>query len=183
MCLPPRNIEKAINTKLCVYVFQFVEKRKEMKSDGRTEKELDESYCFLLADALKVRLTLNCIVNFMSPCCFLPFPVFRRDIERDTPGQKKKKKQIGKLVDKQDINPFHSKRNSNNTHSFLVFVFSGKWYVILHIAIMPISLYLFHASMYFAISWGGKQLGVMRLEQLTFGISFTVQGQKLIRRD
>uniref|UniRef100_A0A1A8MAS5 Family with sequence similarity 208, member Ab n=1 Tax=Nothobranchius pienaari TaxID=704102 RepID=A0A1A8MAS5_9TELE len=27
---------------------EFVEKRKEMKADGRTEKELEESYCFLL---------------------------------------------------------------------------------------------------------------------------------------
>lgn len=31
-----------------------MEKRREMKSDGRTDKELMESYCFLLADALKV---------------------------------------------------------------------------------------------------------------------------------
>ncbi|XP_070849967.1 protein TASOR-like [Chaetodon trifascialis] len=30
---------------------EFVEKRREMKSDGRTDKELEESYCFLLADA------------------------------------------------------------------------------------------------------------------------------------
>lgn len=35
-------------------LFQFVEKRREMKSDGRTDKELMESYCFLLADTLKV---------------------------------------------------------------------------------------------------------------------------------
>lgn len=89
-----------------------------MKSDGRTDKELDESYGFLLADAFKVRLTLNCIVNCMSPCCFLPFPVFWRDIERDTPGGKN---QIGKFIVQQDINLFHSKQNSNNTHSFLVF--------------------------------------------------------------
>ncbi|XP_030231723.1 protein TASOR isoform X1 [Gadus morhua] len=33
---------------------QFVEKRKEMKSEGRTENELEESYCFLLADAVKL---------------------------------------------------------------------------------------------------------------------------------
>ncbi|KAG7226668.1 hypothetical protein INR49_001838, partial [Caranx melampygus] len=32
---------------------EFVEKRKEMKADGRTDKELEESYCFLLADADK----------------------------------------------------------------------------------------------------------------------------------
>lgn len=36
-------------------MFQFVEKRKEMKADGRTDKELEESYCFLLADADKVK--------------------------------------------------------------------------------------------------------------------------------
>ncbi|XP_035796795.2 uncharacterized protein tasora isoform X2 [Amphiprion ocellaris] len=35
---------------------EFVEKRKEMKADGRTEKELEESYCFLLTDALKLPL-------------------------------------------------------------------------------------------------------------------------------
>ncbi|XP_073324924.1 protein TASOR [Pagrus major] len=33
---------------------EFVEKRREMKSDGRTEKELEESYCFLLADNNKL---------------------------------------------------------------------------------------------------------------------------------
>ncbi len=42
---------------VCVRVFQFVEKRREMKLDGRTDKELEESYCFLLADPGKVRLT------------------------------------------------------------------------------------------------------------------------------
>ncbi|KAM7006484.1 protein TASOR, partial [Tautogolabrus adspersus] len=35
---------------------EFVEKRKEMKADGRTDKELEESYCFLLADSAKVPL-------------------------------------------------------------------------------------------------------------------------------
>lgn len=50
---------------VCVCVFQFVEKRREMKSEGRTEKELEESYCFLLADNVKVRLTLRCVVG----CC------------------------------------------------------------------------------------------------------------------
>ncbi|XP_070759390.1 protein TASOR [Enoplosus armatus] len=33
---------------------EFVEKRREMKADGRTDKELEESYCFLLADAVKL---------------------------------------------------------------------------------------------------------------------------------
>ena len=47
---------------VCVCLFQFVEKRREMKSEGRTEKELEESYCFLLADNVKVRLTLRCVV-------------------------------------------------------------------------------------------------------------------------
>lgn len=36
-----------------------------MKSEGRTEKELEESYCFLLADNFKVRLTLKCV----DVCC------------------------------------------------------------------------------------------------------------------
>lgn len=45
-------------------MFQFVEKRKEMKSDGRTEKELEESYCFLLVDSFKVRFTKYCAVCF-----------------------------------------------------------------------------------------------------------------------
>ncbi|XP_040890119.1 protein TASOR isoform X2 [Toxotes jaculatrix] len=35
---------------------EFVEKRKEMKADGRTDKELEESYGFLLADAIKLPL-------------------------------------------------------------------------------------------------------------------------------
>ncbi|XP_033938502.1 protein TASOR isoform X2 [Pseudochaenichthys georgianus] len=33
---------------------EFVEKRKEMKADGRTDKELEESYCFLLAENAKL---------------------------------------------------------------------------------------------------------------------------------
>ncbi|XP_031157236.2 protein TASOR isoform X2 [Sander lucioperca] len=33
---------------------EFVEKRKEMKADGRTDKELEESYGFLLADSVKL---------------------------------------------------------------------------------------------------------------------------------
>nr|XP_046240860.1 uncharacterized protein tasora isoform X2 [Scatophagus argus] len=33
---------------------EFVEKRREMKSEGRTDKELEESYCFLLADTVKL---------------------------------------------------------------------------------------------------------------------------------
>ncbi|XP_078139750.1 protein TASOR-like [Centroberyx gerrardi] len=33
---------------------EFVERRKEMKADGRTDKELEESYCFLLADTVKL---------------------------------------------------------------------------------------------------------------------------------
>ncbi|XP_027135126.1 uncharacterized protein tasora isoform X2 [Larimichthys crocea] len=33
---------------------EFVEKRREMKSDGRTDKELEESYCFLLTDTDKL---------------------------------------------------------------------------------------------------------------------------------
>nr|XP_040059631.1 protein TASOR isoform X4 [Gasterosteus aculeatus aculeatus] len=35
---------------------EFVEKRKEMKADGRTDKELEQSYCFLLADSVKLPL-------------------------------------------------------------------------------------------------------------------------------
>ncbi|TRZ00907.1 hypothetical protein DNTS_001090 [Danionella cerebrum] len=34
----------------------FMEKRKELKQDGRTEKELTETFCFLLCDAQKVAL-------------------------------------------------------------------------------------------------------------------------------
>ncbi|KAM9859276.1 protein TASOR [Aulostomus maculatus] len=37
---------------------EFVEKRREMKADGRTDNELGESYCFLLAEA--ARLPLLC---------------------------------------------------------------------------------------------------------------------------
>ncbi|KAK7899418.1 hypothetical protein WMY93_020271 [Mugilogobius chulae] len=35
---------------------EFVEKRKELKADGRTEKELEESYCFLLCDYSKLQM-------------------------------------------------------------------------------------------------------------------------------
>ncbi|XP_023811111.1 protein TASOR isoform X1 [Oryzias latipes] len=35
---------------------EFVEKRKEMKAEGRTEKELEESYCFLLANSEELPL-------------------------------------------------------------------------------------------------------------------------------
>ncbi|KAM8914826.1 protein TASOR isoform 2-T2 [Spinachia spinachia] len=35
---------------------EFVEKRKELKVDGRTDKELELSYCFLLADSVKLPL-------------------------------------------------------------------------------------------------------------------------------
>lgn len=52
---------------VCLCVLQFVEKRREMKADGRTDKELEESYCFLLADAVKVRLTLNYVVSCWCP--------------------------------------------------------------------------------------------------------------------
>lgn len=37
---------------------EFVEKRREMKADGRTDKELEESYCFLLTNS--VELTALC---------------------------------------------------------------------------------------------------------------------------
>lgn len=47
----------------CLCVFQFVEKRREMKADGRTDKELDESYCFLLTDAVKVRLAISFVIK------------------------------------------------------------------------------------------------------------------------
>ncbi|KAL6464892.1 hypothetical protein MHYP_G00272090 [Metynnis hypsauchen] len=35
---------------------EFIEKRKELKQDGRTDKELAESFCFLLCDAHKIPL-------------------------------------------------------------------------------------------------------------------------------
>ncbi|XP_061147567.1 protein TASOR isoform X2 [Syngnathus typhle] len=35
---------------------EFVEKRREMKAEGRVDKELEESYCFLLTDEAKVPL-------------------------------------------------------------------------------------------------------------------------------
>ncbi|XP_023180983.1 protein TASOR-like [Xiphophorus maculatus] len=33
---------------------EFVEKRREMKADGRTDKELEESYCFLMTNSVKL---------------------------------------------------------------------------------------------------------------------------------
>lgn len=35
-------------------VCQFIEKRREMKQEGRTDQELTESYCFLYPDKSKV---------------------------------------------------------------------------------------------------------------------------------
>jgi len=46
-------VELSLKTCVC----QFVEKRKEMKTEGRTDKELEESYCFLLTDTARVSLT------------------------------------------------------------------------------------------------------------------------------
>lgn len=43
-----------------------------MKSEGRTDKELEESYCFLLTDTYKVR----CPINFIVSCLFGMFWVF-----------------------------------------------------------------------------------------------------------
>lgn len=43
-----------------------------MKSEGRTDKELEESYCFLLTDSHKVILPLN----FIDSCLFGVFWVF-----------------------------------------------------------------------------------------------------------
>lgn len=39
-------------------VCQFIEKRREMKQEGRTDQELTESYCFLYPDKSKV-LTMH----------------------------------------------------------------------------------------------------------------------------
>ncbi|XP_016524392.1 protein TASOR-like [Poecilia formosa] len=33
---------------------EFAEKRREMKADGRTDKELEESYCFLMTNSVKL---------------------------------------------------------------------------------------------------------------------------------
>lgn len=38
-------------------VSQFIEKRREMKQEGRTEQELAESYCLLYPDKSKVGLS------------------------------------------------------------------------------------------------------------------------------
>ncbi|XP_035485932.2 protein TASOR isoform X2 [Scophthalmus maximus] len=46
----PRQVHSELQEK------EFVEKRREMKVDGRADKELEESYCFLLADADKLPL-------------------------------------------------------------------------------------------------------------------------------
>lgn len=53
MCEKANAVTKVLVFVFCVFS-QFVEKRREMKSDGRTDKELMESYCFLLTDTLKV---------------------------------------------------------------------------------------------------------------------------------
>ena len=43
--------------RLLFIVCQFIEKRREMKQEGRTEQELTESYCFLYPDKSKVQMT------------------------------------------------------------------------------------------------------------------------------
>lgn len=40
----------------CFPVCQFIEKRRELKQEGRTDPELVESYCFLFPDKSKVSL-------------------------------------------------------------------------------------------------------------------------------
>lgn len=37
-----------------LFTCQFIEKRREMKQEGRTEQELSESFCFLFPDKSKV---------------------------------------------------------------------------------------------------------------------------------
>lgn len=46
---------------------QFVEKRKELKQDGRTEKELAESFCFLFSDKVSLKASSEMF-------CFLKEP-------------------------------------------------------------------------------------------------------------
>lgn len=51
-------------------MFQFVEKRKEMKAGGRTEKEMEESYCFLFTTSAQVSSGFQLIcLRLLLPAC------------------------------------------------------------------------------------------------------------------
>lgn len=47
------------STALVYFFYQFIEKRREMKQEGRTEQDLAESYCFLFPDKSKVSVYLK----------------------------------------------------------------------------------------------------------------------------
>lgn len=49
-------------------ISQFIEKRRELKQEGRTEQELSESFCFLYPDKSKVLMK-----NTTSSCCSFVF--------------------------------------------------------------------------------------------------------------
>lgn len=51
---------------LLLLICQFIEKRREMKQEGRTEQELSESFCFLYPDKSKVLMK-----SVMPGCCCL----------------------------------------------------------------------------------------------------------------
>lgn len=75
------------------FVCQFIEKRREMKQDGRTEQELTESYCFLYPDKSKVLMMAklkawclffkNVILSFVSSLV-CPAPV---DLRKGSVGR------------------------------------------------------------------------------------------------
>lgn len=57
------------------FICQFIEKRREMKQEGRTEQELSESFCFLFPDKSKVLMkklisSCPCLVLWDSTLCF-----------------------------------------------------------------------------------------------------------------
>lgn len=49
-----------------LFICQFIEKRREMKQEGRTEQELSESFCFLFPDKSKVPTK-----TLISSCCLV----------------------------------------------------------------------------------------------------------------
>lgn len=52
---------------------QFIEKRREMKQEGRTEQELSESFCFLYPDKSKVLSKAEISLSQLCRCHILKF--------------------------------------------------------------------------------------------------------------
>lgn len=88
-CVSVKQCFDTEGLKWCNVYVQFVEKRKELKQDGRTDKELAESYCFLLSDKVSRAASFTDVLSphgdiykHCSPVAshnsFLPLFIFKR---------------------------------------------------------------------------------------------------------